>query len=224
MWYRCIDWWESPESLRSESTRMIPDRLINMFRAQGALKIEPFDQKDLQPVSYDVHLGRAGKAFKSVPERAIKHLGMYLDLGTPQSIPEWMHDFEVPDRDEIREGGGGRKIMTLDPLEFMLGHIEEEIELGSFIAAEFHGKSTLGRVGLLVHATAGLVDPGWHGRLTIELFNLAPVPIRIWRGMPIGQFVFYRLAESVFRQYGSSELDSHYQGDMSVASSRGVKT
>lgn len=187
---------------------MIVDRLIRMLRVQKQISIEPFSIKSLQPISYEVHLGEKGLS----PQ--LRHRQQFVDLGDPDQLPENI-PFNIPRRNE-------EPIMLISPGEFFLACVEETLALSVRIAGELHGKSTLGRAGLLVHVTAGLVDPGWVGRLTVECKNLAPYPIRIWRGMPIGQIVFHNLGERVDRAYGDESLESHYQADMTVVGSRGL--
>jgi dCTP deaminase len=100
----------------------------------------------------------------------------------------------------------------LHPGEFVLGQTREKISLGNSLLGRLDGKSSLGRLGLLIHSTAGYVDPGWVGNLTLELGNVARLPIALYPGMRIGQISFHRMSSEVERPYGSSELRSRYQG------------
>jgi dCTP deaminase len=176
---------------------MIGDATIRRLLKRGWIRILPFNEDHLQPVSYDVHLGNVGLRMVGGSEDP-------LDLAV--EVPE-MGIFEIPGREAV---------FLLHPREFILGHLMEDIALGPAVSAEIHGKSTLGRAGLLIHITAGLVDPGWgthhaaSGCLTIELYNVGPRPLRLWKGMPIGQMVFYTLPERVSRPYGHRDLKSHY--------------
>ncbi len=100
----------------------------------------------------------------------------------------------------------------LHPGEFVLGQTVEWVELPIDLVARLEGKSSLGRLGLLIHSTAGYVDPGWRGNLTLELSNVANLPIALYYGMRIGQISFFRMSSPVDRPYGSAELGSKYQG------------
>tara|TARA_B100000745_G_scaffold236256_1_gene159406 strand:+ start:991 stop:1428 length:438 start_codon:yes stop_codon:yes gene_type:complete len=102
----------------------------------------------------------------------------------------------------------------LHPREFVLGSTLENIEVPDDLVARIEGKSSLGRIGLLIHSTAGYVDPGWKGRLTLELSNVSNLPITLYHGMKIGQISFLRLTSPVERLYGSPELGSKYQGQV----------
>lgn len=170
------------------------------------IKISPFDEKHLQPVSYDVHLSRHGLRmphYSGVPPS--------LDLGVGRP---WMVPIEFPPRDEERQ-------FYLRPLEFVLGALIEDITLGATIAARLEGRSTLGRAGLMIHVTAGLVDPRWSGPLTVEIFNVSHFSIRLWEGMPIGQVTFEETGPVKYA-YGSPELNSHYGGSTGVVGSAGL--
>lgn len=190
---------------------MIPDRLFAAYRRQKLFDIAPYDPQHVQPVSYDVHLGAHAMMFS----RAFA--GYIIDLSAEEPP---MDHLTVPPLDSPWK-------FIIHPGQFILGHTFEALMLSEFMAAEFMGKSTLGRVGLFVHVTAGLVDPGWGEQtdggspLTVELFNASPFAIRLWEGMPIGQLVLHMLPERVVRTYGSAELGSHYAGDTTVAGSRG---
>ena len=107
----------------------------------------------------------------------------------------------------------------LHPGEFVLGQTLEWVELPDDLVARLEGKSSLGRLGLLIHSTAGYVDPGWKGNLTLELSNVANLPIALYRGMKIGQISFFRMSSPVERPYGSKELGSKYQGQSSPTES-----
>src|SRR5690349_4808797 len=100
----------------------------------------------------------------------------------------------------------------LDPGRFLLGHTAESVQIPAHLVAQLNGKSSLGRLGLAIHITAGFIDPGFRGQITLELHNCSPTPIRLTPGMPIGQLVLMRLTEPAERPYGSAGLGSHYQG------------
>ena len=109
---------------------------------------------------------------------------------------------------------------VIHPGEFCLGRTLEWVELPDDIVARIEGKSSLGRLGLIVHATAGFCDPGWKGTLTLELNNLTRVPIKLYPGLPIAQLSFMTLDRPALRPYGSPELGSHYQGQRAATESR----
>lgn len=184
---------------------MIPDVVIRRLISDGSIHLVPVSDSNLQPVSYDVHIGK-NALIPSIDEGSAP----YLDLAV--SSPE-MIQISIPTRDDP-------EILTIDPQEFMLVETKEYLELDYDVAAELDGKSTLGRAGLLIHATAGLIDPGWRGHITCELYNLSRRRIRLWQGMPIGQFVFHRLVVPVDRPYGHNGLNSHYQFAKSVEGSK----
>jgi dCTP deaminase len=172
------------------------------------IKISPFDEKHLQPVSYDVHLSRHGLRMPYYPD--IETPLLDLGAGAPWTVP-----IEFPPRDEAKQ-------FYLRPLRFVLGALIEDITLDATIAARLEGRSTLGRAGLMIHVTAGLVDPRWSGPLTVEIFNVSPSRIRLWEGMPIGQVTFEELTAPVKYVYGSPELNSHYTGSTGVVGSAGL--
>ncbi len=111
----------------------------------------------------------------------------------------------------------------LHPGEFVLGSILETVTLPDDVAARVEGKSSLGRLGLLTHATAGFVDPGFSGHVTLELSNVATLPIKLWPGMKVGQLCFFRLSSPVEKPYGSDAYGSHYQGQRGPTASRSFR-
>lgn len=186
---------------------MLTDKQIRLALRQRNLSIEPFHDGSLQPVSYDVHLGRG--ALTESPKS-----GPYLDLSEPD-FKQSMLPIEIPRlHDEL--------VFTIAPGQFMLADLAEEFWFGPDIAGHLDGKSTVGRIGLFIHVTAGVFDPGWHGRPTLELYNASTRWIRLWHWMPIGQMTFYGFTDEVSRRYGDPELHSHYQGNDSVRESAGL--
>lgn len=167
--------------------------------------IQPFRPELIQPVSYDVTLGPDFK-LQVYPENAPD--GFYLDPREDNS-PYFM-DVPVP------KGSG----FQLNPGAFALGSTFETVALGANITAKLEGKSSLGRLGLLVHATAGLIDPGFDGQITLELSNLGNIPILLLPGMKIAQLCFYRLPEPTTLLYGSRAAGSHYQNQAGPTTSR----
>ncbi len=172
---------------------VLADRDIRIELEAGRIRIEPYDPVDLQPSSVDLHLDRSFRVFRN-------NRYAYIDPRTPQ-----------PDLTELLMVEGEEPFI-LHPGEFVLGQTVEWIELPDDIVARLEGRSSLGRLGLLIHSTAGYVDPGFKGTVTLELSNVANLPIALYAGMRIGQISFFRMSSSVERPYGSKALGSKYQG------------
>jgi dCTP deaminase len=172
---------------------VLSDRDIRAAIEAGDVVIRPYDAKDLQPSSVDLHLDRRFRVFRN-------NRYPYIDVRHPQ-----------PDLTEMVSVGDDEPFI-LHPGEFVLGQTLEWTELPNDLVARLEGKSSLGRLGLLIHSTAGYVDPGWKGNLTLELSNVANLPIALYYGMKIGQISFFRMSSEVDRPYGSPELGSKYQG------------
>ncbi|HEY8870850.1 MAG TPA: dCTP deaminase [Candidatus Limnocylindrales bacterium] len=172
---------------------VLSDRDIRTEIESGRVVIRPYDPADLQPSSVDLHLDRAFRVFRN-------NRYPYIDVRAPQpDLTELLH---VADDEPF----------VLHPGEFVLGQTLEWVELPDDVVARLEGRSSLGRIGLLIHSTAGYVDPGWKGNLTLELSNVANLPIALYSGMKIGQISFVRMSSPVERPYGSPELGSKYQG------------
>lgn len=180
---------------------VLSDRSIQEEIAKGRLRIDPFDPALIQPASIDVRLDRVFRVF-----RVTHH--PYIDVRQP------MEDLT---EEVVIEG---ERPFFIHPGEFVLGSTLETVTLPDDIVAQVEGKSSLGRLGLLIHATAGYVDPGWTGKLTLELSNSAKIPIALYYGMRIGQLSFLRMSTPVERPYGSPELGSKYQGQTGPTPSR----
>jgi len=172
---------------------VLSDRDIRASIEAGTVVIRPYDPKDLQPSSVDLHLDRRFRVFRN-------NRYPFIDVRKPQ--PDLTELVEIGDEDPF----------ILHPGEFVLGQTLEWTELPNDLVARLEGKSSLGRLGLLIHSTAGYVDPGWKGNLTLELSNVANLPIALYYGMKIGQISFFRMSSPVDRPYGSPELGSKYQG------------
>jgi dCTP deaminase len=172
---------------------VLSDRDIRRSIEDGSVVIRPYDPKDLQPSSVDLHLDRRFRVFRN-------NRYPYIDVRAPQ-----------PDLTELVTIEDDQPFI-LHPGEFVLGQTLEWTELPNDLVARLEGKSSLGRLGLLIHSTAGYVDPGWKGNLTLELSNVANLPIALYFGMKIGQISFFRMSSEVDRPYGSPELGSKYQG------------
>jgi dCTP deaminase len=172
---------------------VLSDRDIEAGLASGRIKVEPWDPRDVQPSSIDLHLDRSFRVFRN-------NRYPFIDVRVAQ--PDLTEMLSVADDEPF----------VLHPGEFVLGQTLEWVELPDDLVARLEGKSSLGRLGLLIHSTAGYVDPGWKGKLTLELSNVANLPIALYFGMKIGQISFLTLSSAVERPYGSKGLGSKYQG------------
>ena len=179
---------------------ILSDRTIREQIEAGRIVIDPFDPVCVQPSSVDLHVDAEFRVFRN-------NRYPFIDVKQAQDLTELV---EVkPDEPFI-----------LHPGEFVLGQTLEAIRLPDDIVARLEGKSSLGRLGLLIHSTAGFVDPCWEGNLTLELSNVANLPITIYHGMPIGQISFMRMDAPVERPYGSADVGSKYQGQRGPTASR----
>lgn len=167
----------------------------------GRIQIDPFDESCIQPSSVDLHVDAQFRVFANSRYP-------YIDVRR-----------EMPDLTELVEVTGGDPFI-LHPGEFVLGSTLERVGIPDDLVARLEGKSSLGRLGLLIHSTAGYVDPGWDGYLTLELSNVANLPITIYPNMKIGQISFFRLSTPAERPYGSSQTKSKYQGQRGPTASR----
>ncbi|MBI2914048.1 MAG: dCTP deaminase [Chloroflexi bacterium] len=180
---------------------VLSDRTIKQELAAGRLVIDPLDEECIQPASVDLHLDRAFRVFRATSRP-------FVDVRNP-----------VDDLTELVAIEDDRPFI-IQPGSFCLASTVETVTLPDDIVARVDGKSSLGRLGLLVHATAGYVDPGWTGRLTLELSNQSQMPIALYYGMRIAQISFLRMSTPVDRPYGSPELGSKYQGQTGPTPSR----
>ena len=186
----------------SESTAsVLSDGTILQLVEDGRIRIDPWDPALVQPASVDLRLGDSFRVFHN-------HRASSIDLREP---PENLTEEVIVGADES---------FVIHPGEFCLGRTLEWVELPDDIVARIEGKSSLGRLGLIVHATAGFCDPGWKGTLTLELNNLTRVPIKLYPGLLIAQLSFMTLDRPALRPYGSPELGSHYQGQRAATESR----
>ena len=172
---------------------ILSDRDIRAEIAAGRIVIDPYIPEAVQPSSVDLHLDRRFRVFRNSRYP-------YIDVRTDQ-----------PELTELVEIGGDEPFI-LHPGEFVLGSTYERVELPNDLVARLEGKSSLGRLGLLIHSTAGYVDPGWEGNLTLELSNVANLPITLYDGMKIGQISFQRLSSPVEVGYGDARIGSKYRG------------
>ena len=180
---------------------VLSDRTIRRLLDAGRIGIEPYDDGLLQPSSVDVRVDRWFRVF---------HNARYPYIDVKQ---------EMEDLTELVEIDGERPFI-LHPGEFVLGSTLERVRLPDDLVARLEGKSSLGRLGLLIHSTAGFIDPGWDGHVTLELSNVANLPITIYHGMKIGQLSFVQLSEPAESPYGASGLGSKYQGQAGPTPSR----
>jgi len=180
---------------------VLSDRDIRAEIASGRIVIDPFIPEAVQPSSVDLHLDRRFRVFRNSRYP-------YIDVRADQ-----------PELTELVEIGGDDPFI-LHPGEFVLGSTFERVQLPNDMVARLEGKSSLGRLGLLIHSTAGYVDPGWEGNLTLELSNVANLPITIYYAMKIGQVSFVQLTEPAETPYGADKLGSKYQGQRGPTPSR----
>src|SRR6476469_8304562 len=182
-------------------TSVLSDGTIRRLVDEGRIKIEPWDPAMVQPASVDLRLGRTFRVFHNFRVPAI-------DLAAPPD--------NLTEMVEI----GDDESFVIHPGEFVLGRTEEVVEMPNDLVSRIEGKSSLGRLGLIVHATAGFVDPGFRGSLTLEITNLTRVPIKLYAGLAIAQLSFMALDAPAEHPYGSAELGSHYQDQVAATESR----
>jgi dCTP deaminase len=180
---------------------LLSDRDIRAEIESGRVGIDPYSPEMVQPSSIDVRLDRFFRVFEN-------HRYPHIDPSVEQS--EMTREVEAP----------GDEPFVLHPGEFVLGSTYEVVSLPNDVAARLEGKSSLGRLGLLTHSTAGFIDPGFSGHVTLELANVATLPILLWPGMKIGQVCFFRMTSEADHPYGSSIYGSRYQGQRGPTPSR----
>jgi dCTP deaminase len=180
---------------------LLSDRDLKAELAADRIKLEPSAEDMVQPSSIDVRLDRYFRLFDN-------HKYAVIDPSIDQ--PELTRLIEV----DPAEG------FILHPGEFVLGSTFEQVTLPDDIAARLEGKSSLGRLGLLTHSTAGFIDPGFTGHVTLELSNTATLPIRLWPGMKIGQLCFFQLSSPAEHPYGAGQYKSRYLGQNGPTASR----
>jgi len=180
---------------------LLSDRDIRAEIDRGRIVLDPFDEDMVQPSSIDIRLDRYFRVFEN-------HKYPHIDPAAEQ--PELTRLVEP----------GGEEPFILHPGEFVLASTHELVTLPDDVAARLEGKSSLGRLGLLTHSTAGFIDPGFSGHVTLELSNVATLPIKLWPGMKVGQFCFFRLTSPAEHVYGSAKHASRYQGQRGPTPSR----
>lgn len=180
---------------------LLSDRDIRAEIDAGRIRLDPYDESMIQPASIDVRIDKFFRLFDN-------HRYPFIDPAADQ--PDLTRLVEVaPDEPFI-----------LHPNEFVLASTFETVTLPDDVAARLEGKSSLGRLGLLTHSTAGFIDPGFSGHVTLELSNMATLPITLWPGMKIGQLCFFRLSSPTEHPYGSEKYGSRYQGQRGPTASR----
>jgi dCTP deaminase len=179
---------------------VLSDTTIARFLSEGRIEIDPYDESLLQPSSVDVRVDRLFRVFRN-------NRAPYIDVKVEQDLTELV---EVDDDEPF----------ILHPGEFVLGSTLERIALPDDLVARLEGKSSLGRLGLLIHSTAGFIDPGWDGHVTLELSNVANLPITIFPGMKIGQISFMQMTEPAAVPYGADAIGSKYKGQRGPTASR----
>ena len=184
-----------------ERAGVLSDGTIRRLVSEGRLRIDPWDPEMVQPASVDLRLGDSFRVFHN-------HRIQTIDISDPPR--DLTEHVSIANGDEF----------VIHPGEFVLGRTAEWVELPNDIVARIEGKSSIGRLGLVIHATAGWVDPGWSGTLTLEITNFNSVPIVLRAGMPIAQLSLVSLDAPAERPYGHPDLGSHYQGQVEATESR----
>jgi dCTP deaminase len=180
---------------------VLSDRTIKEHIAAGTLVFDPYDESLVQPSSVDMRVDRSFRVFNN---------SRYPYIDVRKRMDELTELVTVDDDEPF----------VLHPGEFVLGQTLERVKLPPDLVARLEGKSSLGRLGLVIHSTAGFVDPGFEGNLTLELSNLANLPITIYHGMPIGQISFMQMDGPVDNPYGGEAAGSKYQGQDEPTASR----
>lgn len=180
---------------------LLSDRDLRTALTSGRMGLAPYDEAMIQPSSIDVRLDRYFRVFAN-------HRYTHID---PAIAQDDLTELVEPD---------GEEPFVLHPGEFVLGSTLEVITLGDDLAARLEGKSSLGRLGLLTHSTAGFIDPGFSGHVTLELSNVANLPIKLYPGMKIGQICVLELSSPAEHPYGSSLYGSRYQDQRGPTPSR----
>lgn len=180
---------------------LLADRDIRAAVEEGRVVLDPYDPEMVQPASIDIRMDRYFRVFEN---------HRYPNIDPSQDQPELTRVIE-PEQGEP---------FVLHPGEFVLASTYEVVTLADDVAARLEGKSSLGRLGLLTHSTAGFIDPGFTGHVTLELSNVSTLPIKLWPGMKIGQLCFFTLTSPAEEPYGAGTKGSRYQGQRGPTASR----
>ncbi|MFB6181334.1 MAG: dCTP deaminase [Candidatus Magasanikbacteria bacterium] len=183
---------------------ILSDRDIKEEMDEGNIVIDPFNEENLQPASYDLHLDKHFLVFDEIQHHVID---------PKQNLDDKMKEVEIDEDDAF----------IIHPNEFALGMVKEVTGVSDKIAGRLEGKSSVGRLGLLIHVTAGFLDPGNELKLTLELHNTAPMPIKLYYNMPIAQIAFEKLSDSCSDPYSEGREEDKYYGDMKPKASQMFK-
>ena len=183
---------------------ILSDRSIREALAAGRIEIDPLNEAYIQPSSVDLTMDRYFRVFRN-------HTAGIIDV--KENMEDLTELVEVPAEDPDAR-------FVLHPGEFVLGSTAERVRLPNDLVGRLEGKSSLGRLGLLIHSTAGFIDAGWDGHITLELSNIATLPITLYPGMRIGQISFLKMTTEADVPYGSSAVGSKYQGQRGPTPSR----
>lgn len=192
---------KSPLKGRRLGSVLLSDRDIRKSIDSGDLGIDPFDPELIQPSSIDVRMDRYFRVFNN---------SKYTHIDPKQNQDELTSLVDVPEGEAF----------VLHPGEFVLASTLEKFTLPAHLAGRLEGKSSLGRLGLLTHSTAGFIDPGFSGYITLELSNVANLPITLWPGMKVGQLALFQMTSPAETPYGSGKLGSKYQGQRGPTASK----
>jgi dCTP deaminase len=182
---------------------ILSDRSIREALAAGRIEIDPLDESYIQPSSVDLTIDRYFRVFRN-------HTAGVIDV--KENLEDLTELVEIPDDPD--------QAFMLHPGEFVLGSTAERVKLPTDLVGRLEGKSSLGRLGLLIHSTAGFIDAGWDGHITLELSNIATLPITLYPGMKIGQISFLAMTTAADVPYGSAAVGSKYQGQRGPTPSR----
>ena len=182
---------------------ILSDRTIRESVVSGRIVIDPFDESLVQPSSIDVRVSNLFRVFRN-------HTTGVIDV--KQDMENLTELVEIPTESD--------QPFMLHPGEFVLGSTAERVKLATDLVGRLEGKSSLGRLGLLIHSTAGFIDAGWDGHITLELSNIATLPITLYPGMKIGQISFLAMTTPADVPYGSASVGSKYQGQRGPTPSR----
>ena len=183
---------------------ILSDRSIREALGAGHIEIDPLDEACIQPSSVDLKMDRFFRVFRN-------HTAGVIDV--KENLEDLTELVEIPAHDPDA-------VFMLHPGEFVLGSTAERVRLPQDLVGRLEGKSSLGRLGLLIHSTAGFIDAGWDGHITLELSNIATLPITLYPGMKIGQISFLRMTTPADVPYGSGTIGSKYQGQRGPTPSR----
>jgi len=180
---------------------ILSDRDLRTELAAGRIGIQPMEERQIQPSSVDLRLGHRFRRFQRTNKP-------FIDIKQP--VNDLMEVLEIPDGDPV----------IVRPREFMLGTTVETVSVPADLVGRLEGRSSLGRLGIIIHSTAGYIDPGFSGQVTLEISNLLEEAIALYPGMRIAQISFHRMTTPADRPYGSGDLASKYQGQEDTTASR----